>query len=126
MRRNYQACRRYKSLLSFVEWVVHNGFYGVIRDDYGKIIALGIARPISYSTDADDQYGVDMDGDTVFVDWAITTRKGLMQALLVLLVRRFGPKDFIAWRPHPDAEIRTYDAERFYSKVFPDITRLIE
>jgi hypothetical protein len=85
-------------------WAAHHGFLFLGYDkegDDGKLVALGIARPLSLKrtieeiTDTD----FDRDGEVVYVDLTIsTTGKSGMQAIMLAILNRMGDKPLLAFK----------------------------
>lgn len=93
-------------LRRWVDWNYSYSFIASVRDDSNNVKAVGIARPLMYADQAYDYGTFDNEGPVIFVDLAIAPTKRIFQGLAVVLKRRFGEREYLAFRRHPDTTIR--------------------
>ena len=91
-----------------------NGFVGAIKDNpiSDRIVGVGIARPVMKPEDGHDCYEYDPEGSCIFVDLALAADARAFKSLAVIMRKRFGTRDRIAFMRLPDLTIRSYNYRR--------------
>lgn len=110
--RNYPPAKEWgrELLWNWLRWVASEGFVGVILDENHKIVATGIARPVMDPELAGYDSGYyDYEGDCVYADLAIAPTTEMLKALSIMMRKRFGIRNRIAFKRNPDPLVRVYD-----------------
>ena len=113
--RNYPPAKDWgrEILMRWLDWAYSHQFTAAFKDENETVVALGIARPVMdveearYFADAYDD-----EGHTIFVDLAIAPDSRVFKGLGVLMRRRFGVRDKIAFMRWPDPTVRSYNYRR--------------
>lgn len=113
--RHYSPAQKWDHdiLLSWVDWHASQGFISLALDDDHSICGLAIARPVMKPQDGEDFYATDPEGSCIFVDLVIALRPLALNALVLAALKRFGMRDFIAWKRAPYYIIEFHDAHKF-------------
>lgn len=83
-------------LEEYVRWHLGIGGVGVIRNN-GAISGVALARLVRDPATAKDwQY--DEDGQTVYVDMAVSTNPAALARMWILILKRFGVRKWAAFR----------------------------
>ena len=92
----------------WLAWACSEGFVGVILYRRERIIGCGIARPVMLAELAGYDRGYfDNEGDCMFVDLAVAPTTAVFKQLSILMRKRFGIRDRIAFK-RGDALVRVY------------------
>lgn len=81
-----------------------------------EIVALACAYTVMNAADIDEQ--IDPEGPILFIDLAISTCKGGLQALGFALKQRFGERPQVAWRHLPFNIIKVYTLRTVRRNLF--------
>ena len=85
-------------LRRWIDWAYSHGFTAAFKDENETVVALGIARPVMDVEEARyfaDYY--DDEGHTIFIDLAIAPTTRVFKGLGILMKRRFGVREKIAF-----------------------------
>jgi hypothetical protein len=99
--------------LGWLTWHQHQGFIQRVLDFDGTMVGLTICRPIMNPRDADDHYAFDPEGNCIFVDLAIATKPSVLPALVIAALKRYGSRDWVAWKRPPFEITEFHDAHKF-------------
>lgn len=86
---------------SWLTWHVGHGFVQKAIDFDGSIAGVIIVRTIMRPQDADDYYAFDPEGNVAFIDLAVATKPGALQAITIAGLQRYGQRDWVAWKRGP-------------------------
>lgn len=125
LRRRYAPARRWPRaiLLGWVRWHLGEGFLAYVldgeQDGVGRIVAVGVARPVMRPEDGREDYRHDPEGSCLFVDVAVSTAPRGLLCLVALLRRRFGFRRTIAYQRRNREAVVARPFLPFHRKVFP-------
>jgi hypothetical protein len=111
---NYPDNEPQEDPVGYAGWYISNGFLAYVTDNDGKILALGAARPVKEPEDGLIPYRYDDDGNCIFIDMLIT--RGIpiaMPSLMVILRRRFGRRDWMAYASRKNKHVVVKDFDTF-------------
>lgn len=100
-------------LLQWVDWHNGHGFIQCVLNDDETLAGIAVCRPVMKPEQGGEPYLFDQEGDCIFVDLAIATKKWAIQGLVFAAIKRFGMRNWIAWAPDPYNVIECHDADRF-------------
>ncbi len=101
----------------WLNWQVGHGFVQKAIDFDGSIAGVVIVRTIMRPQDAEDCYAFDPEGNVAFIDLAIATKPGVLQALVIAGLQRFGQRDWVAWKRAPDYTTKFRETARFMRHI---------
>lgn len=99
--------------LSWLKWHVGHGTVQRALDFDESIVGLTIIRTIMNPQNADDFYAFDPEGDVAFIDAVIATKPNTLQALALAGLKRFGQRDWVAWKRPPYFVTEFHETSRF-------------
>lgn len=111
--------------LGWLKWHEGHGFIQRVFDFDDSLVALAICRPIMHPKDADDFYAFDPEGSVIYVETAVITKPGIMHALTLAAIKRFGMREWVAWKRPPFYCTRFHDARKYLrivSKKYQEAT----
>jgi hypothetical protein len=102
----------------WVNWHACKGFMATIIDQQtGKIVAVGIARPVAKPSDGLIDYEYDEDGRHVFVDLILSTNPIGLAGIWAIFRNRFGERESISFFRHSETRLRTHNVKAMQRKV---------
>jgi hypothetical protein len=104
-------------LLAWLQWHADHQLLLKAIDLDGSIAGLLIVRTIMKPHDASEVYAYDPEGNVAFIDLAIATRPGVIQALVLAALKRFGQRDWIAWKRPPYFVTKFRPSKRVLNKI---------
>ena len=114
LRRHYPFCRHWprEILLGWVRWHLGENFLAYVldgeKDGCGRIVGVGVARPVMQPADGLVDYRFDHEGPVLFVDVTVATAPHAMLMLLAMLRRRFGFRPTLAYERRERVVIRSF------------------
>lgn len=88
-----------------------------LRDETGKIVAVGAARCLTDRSKQTDWYHHRETGDLVFVDFVVSAVPGGVRGLWMALKHRFRDRDRVAFRRLRDDRTREYNLKQFERRL---------
>lgn len=105
---------RENQMIELLEFYDSRGGLAVLRD--GKIVAVGLARPLMRDRIADKgEWEWNEFGDTVYIHAAVVEQKNYLPILLGRAINRFGWRKYLALARR--GVTRLYDFDKFYFKA---------
>ncbi len=92
--------------LSWLKWHCQQQTLAVIKDDDERIVAIGIANPVMPPNIGPGEECYDPEGSCIYVSLGIATSNLALKGLFLLMRKRFGHRDTIAYRRPPDEKVR--------------------
>lgn len=98
LRRNYPACQSWPkpNFLAWLNWLCQLNAIACVLDN-GRLIGVGIARPVLTMARGKDHYAVDNGGTILWVDVAAAKTTHATALLLKIARNRWGERVFIAF-----------------------------
>lgn len=107
----------WEPLLSWVNWHACMGFMATIMDENGKIVALGIIRPVAKPSDGLIPYEHDERGKHLYADLHISRHQLGLAGLSALFSRRYGPRESVSFFRKSETNLRTYQYQQLHRKT---------
>lgn len=120
IKRHYAPARGWSkdALLRWVRWNLGEGFLAYAHDD-GRVVGVGIARPVMRPADGAVSGEFDPEGSCLFVDLAIGIEPGALACLVGTMRQRFGFRSQIAYFRKSDDHLVTRSFLRLHRRIFP-------
>ena len=117
---NYPAAKKWPQgrMLAWLKWAEDNGFLAVIMD-YHKPIGLLFAKPVSDIPRTNHSYEYDMDGDTLYINFAIAKDKEMMRMLGAAALNNLGMRKNVAYRRN--GKLRVHDMKKTLTALFRNV-----
>lgn len=90
-------------------------FKAIDFDD--SIAGVLIIRTVMKPQDANEFYAYDPEGNVAYVELAIANRPGVLPALVDAALKRFGMRDWIAWKRPPFFVCKFRETKRVLGKI---------
>jgi hypothetical protein len=112
---HYPPYRKWDSeiFLGWLKWHIGHGTVQRALDFDESVVGLTIIRTIMKPQDADNFYAFDPEGNVAFIDVAIATKPNVLQALTLAGLKRFGQRDWVAWKRSPHFVTEFHETSRF-------------
>jgi hypothetical protein len=101
----------------FDRWLIWNlsqGFVQCVLDEGDELVGIVVCRPIMKKDWMGDEFfNFDHEGDAIYVDAAIALKPFAIQGLVFAALKRFGQRDWVAWKRYPYCVVNFHDARKF-------------
>lgn len=105
---------------TFLDWLQWHADHDLLLKaiDFGENIAgVLIIRTVMKPEDANEDYAYDPEGSVAYVELAIGSEPGVIQALALAALEQFGLRDWIAWKRPPYFVTKFRETKRVLGKI---------
>ena len=91
--------------MAWLKWAEDNGFLAVIMD-YNKPIGLLLAKPVAEIPKTNHSYEFDLDGDILYINFAVAKTKEIMRMLGAAALNNLGLRKQLAYKRNGKLKVR--------------------
>ena len=104
-------------LEQWITWYAQRDLIGLVQRA-GRIVGVGMARPVKPGQEL-QEYAMEWQGDTVWIDCAVATDRAATRDLWFLLVHRIGRRTWVGYqRAKHGGRIRREPFDQFLNRFF--------
>ena len=104
--------------IRFLLWNHEQGRACIVGDGTGKMVGVGIARPIMRKEDAAVATRFDPEGSILMIDLLIVGAPGVFQQIVAFARHRWGVRPYICFQ-REGGPLRVYPSARFFRHFDP-------
>lgn len=106
-----------QGFLDWLQWHADHELLLKAIDFDGSIAGVLIIRTVMKPQDADVDFACDPEGSIAYVELAIADKPGVIQALGLAALKRFGQRGWIAWKRPPYFVLKFRATKRVLNKM---------